>query len=112
MRSIFIISACAALILAAPRPQEIDFDQVDAAPDVNIVTPPVGVTSESVAIVPAGEAVIVGSQAVTDTTTTKRDIGIDEIKRNALGEREWPGITKRDGDCTAEPAGTGPRVSK
>lgn len=100
MRSTIIISAFAALALAAPRPQDIEFDQVDAAPNVDVVTPPVTGTTDSVVIQPTSQAISIGADAVTDVATTKRDT---LRHRGSLG--------KRDGNCAVQPAGTGPQVS-
>lgn len=66
MRSTTIVSAFAALALAAPRPQDIEWDQVDAAADPEIFTPPTDVTVDTVAIQPAAAASAVASAAVTD----------------------------------------------
>lgn len=96
MRSAIIISALTALAVAAPRPQDIQFDLVDAAPDPEIVTPPTDVASETVAIVPVAAAITVADASVTDAAQAKK-------KRS--------GLEKRDGDCKAQPAGTGPQVS-
>lgn len=100
MRSAIIISALTALALAAPRPQDIEFDQVDAAPDVDLVTPPVIGTTDSVVIQPSSAAISIGADAVTDVATTKRDL---LRQRGSFG--------KRDGNCAVQPAGTGPQVS-
>jgi hypothetical protein len=102
MRSTLIISAFAALALAAPRPQDIEFDQVDAAPDAEIVTPPTDVTSDTPVTQPVSQAVSIGSTSVTDTTTTQKRDFLEVA--NSLSKRG-------DGDCSAEPAGTGPQVS-
>ncbi|KAL2073289.1 hypothetical protein VTL71DRAFT_10613 [Oculimacula yallundae] len=94
MRSTIILSAFAALALAAPRPQEIEFDLVDAAPDAEIVTPPTDVSVDNVASLPVAEVVKAAAASVTD-----------------VAQAEKRALRKRDGDCSAEPAGTGPRVS-
>ena len=91
MRSTLIVSAFAALALGAPRPQEIDFDVVDAAPDPEIseivsnsVTPPQA-ESEVAAIVKGS---ITGTE-----TPEKRDL----LSRRGLcsdnGPGTLPGIT-------------------
>lgn len=103
MRSTYIISAFAALTLAAPRPQDIEFDQVDAAPDPVIYSVPVDGTSATVTLLPSAAVSSAAVAAVTDTASTsdpsqKRDI------EHALGKR-------RDGDCSTQPAGTGPAVT-
>lgn len=99
MRSTLIISTLAALALAAPRPQDIEFDQVDAAPDPVIVTPPVDGSSETVSVQPSAAISTIAAAAVTDTASAND-------KRDFL---EFLG--KRDGDCSAQPKGTGPTVS-
>lgn len=102
MRSTLIISALAALAVAAPRPQAIEFDLVDAAPDAEIVTPPVDVTADKVAAQPTAEAVAIAASSVTETTSAE--------KRDFIEVAD--SLSKRDGDCSVQPAGTGPQVSK
>lgn len=104
MRSTLIVSAFAALALAAPRPQDIEFDQVDAAPDPVIVTPPVDGTSSSVALQPSSAIAAAASAVVTDTATTTDTATND--KRDFLGF-----LSKRDSNCAVQPAGTGPAVT-
>jgi hypothetical protein len=106
MRSTLIVSAFAALALAAPRPQDIDFDEVDATPDPTIYTPPTNVTVDVVDIQPASAASAVASAAVTDVASTsdpteKRDMMeiVDQLK-------------PRTADCGALPDGSGPAVNK
>jgi hypothetical protein len=99
MRSTLIVSAFAALAFAAPRPQDIEFDQVDAAPDPVIFTPPVDGTSSSVAIQPSSAIAAVADASVTDTATPND-------KRDFLGF-----LGKRDGNCAVQPQGTGPAVT-
>ncbi|TVY78337.1 hypothetical protein LSUE1_G003964, partial [Lachnellula suecica] len=101
MRTTFIVSAFAALAIAAPRPQDIEFDQVDAAPDAEIVSPPTDVTTDYVAVQPVAEAVAIATAAIFETTTTQKRDFLEVVDS----------IAKRDGDCSAEPAGTGPQVS-
>jgi len=103
MRSTLIVSAFAVLALAAPRPQDIEFDLVDAAPDAEVVTPPTDVTSDTVEVQPVSQAVAIGATSVTDTTSTTQKRDFLEVAKN---------LSKRgDGDCSPEPAGTGPQVS-
>ncbi|KAH7356775.1 hypothetical protein BKA65DRAFT_579831 [Rhexocercosporidium sp. MPI-PUGE-AT-0058] len=97
MRSTIIISAFAALAVAAPRPQDIQFDLVDIAADPEIVTPPTDIAVDNVAVIPAAAAVQVADASVTDVAQAR--------------PKEKRDLQKRDGDCTPEPAGTGPRVS-
>ncbi|PBP19023.1 hypothetical protein BUE80_DR010095 [Diplocarpon rosae] len=96
MRATLIILAFAALALAAPRPQAIDIDAVDALPNPKVDTAPSNVTAETVPIVPVASAVKIADASVTDVAQTK-------------GKRE--NLNKRDGNCAVQPAGTGPRIS-
>ncbi len=93
MRTALLIGAFAALAIAAPRPQEIEFDLVDAAPDAEPIDP--DLAPSSVVIQPSAAASTLAVAQITDVATTysKRDM-----------------VVKRDGDCHAEPAGTGPAV--
>lgn len=106
MRSTLIISAFAVLAVAAPRPQDIEFDQVDAAPDPTIYTPPTNVTVDDVEIQPASVASAIASAAVTDVASTTDPTQ----KRDLLELTDL--IGKRDADCAVQPAGTGPAVNK
>ena len=104
MRSAFIISAFAALALAAPRPQDIEFDQVDAAPNPIVVAAPVDVAEQTVSIQPLAAITTFADASVTDVASTT------DQKRDFLGVAR--SLSKRgDGDCSAQPAGTGPAVS-
>ena len=94
MRSALIISLLSALSIAAPRPQDLNFDEIDAAPDAVVVSPPTNVTVDNVATQPAAVASAIAAAAVSDVATTdKRD------------------LEERDGDCSSLPAGTGPTVT-
>lgn len=100
MRSTFVVSAFAALALAAPRPQDIEFDLVDAAPDPVVSAAPFTGSSETVTLQPAAAVVTIADASVTDTATTNDKRDFLEV------------ISKRgDGDCSAQPKGTGPTVS-
>ena len=103
MRSTIFVSAFAALAIAAPRPQDIQFDLVDVASDPEIVTPPTDVVVDNIAVLPAASAVHVADASVTDVAQAKPK------ERRGLQKR---GLQKRDGDCSPEPAGTGTRVSR
>src|SRR5882757_4839005 len=80
MRPTLVVSAFAALALAAPRPQDIVFNEVDATPDPTIYTPPTNVTVDTVVIQPASAASAVASAAVTDVASTS-----DPTKRDVMG---------------------------
>ena len=87
MRSILMVSAFAALSLAAPRPQDIEWDQVDAAPDVEVVAD--GVASPTLQS-PAAASTIAAAAVSASPSTKKRDLTLQ----------------KRDGNCAVQPAGT------
>ncbi|EPE29376.1 hypothetical protein GLAREA_00536 [Glarea lozoyensis ATCC 20868] len=101
MRSTIIVSAFAALALAAPRPQEIEFDQIDAVPDSTPVVVPVDVSVDTVDILPKAAVVAAAEAAVTEVATT--------VKRSFLDEGD--NLSKRGQICSVQPAGTGPAVS-
>lgn len=103
MRSSFIVAAFAAVALAAPRPQDIEFDQVDAAPDPIVVAAPDDGAEQTVSIQPLAAVTTLAAASVTDVASTT------EKKRDFLGIAR--SLSKRDGDCSALPAGTGPTVS-
>ncbi len=103
MRICFLIPAFAALVLAAPRPQDTEYDGVDQAPDADDVTPPVNIPTDVVPTQPAAAAATIAEASITDVYSTK-------------GRRDFLdvsyGIRKRgeDGDCAIQPYGTGPEV--
>jgi hypothetical protein len=104
MRLAFIISAFAALALAAPRPQDIEFDQVDASDDPIVVAASDDGAEQTVSIQPLAAVTTLAAASVTDVAST-----LDQ-KRDFLGVAR--SLSKRgDGDCSALPAGTGPTVS-
>lgn len=72
MRSTIFLSAFAALAIAAPRPQDIQFDLVDVASDPEIVTPPTDVVVDNIAVLPAASAVHVADASVTDVAQAKQ----------------------------------------
>jgi hypothetical protein len=106
MRPTFVVSAFAALALAAPRPQDIVFDEVDATPDPTIYTPPTNVTVDTVAIQPASAASAIASAAVTDVASTSDPTE----KRDVMGVAGQ--LKPRTADCGALPDGSGPAVNK
>jgi len=102
MRYTLIVSAFAALALAAPRPQDIDFEQVDAAPEADPVSPPIDVSVDVVAVQPVAAATALAAASVTEVATAE--------KRDFL---EVAGLLeKRNAECAAETPGTGPQVSR
>ena len=100
MRSTIIVSAFAALALAAPRPQEIEFDQVEAVPDTTPIVPPTDVTVDTVDIAPKADVVAAAEAAVTEVATTSKRAFLDGSDN----------LSKRAEICKPQPAGTGPAV--
>jgi ABC-type Fe3+-hydroxamate transport system substrate-binding protein len=100
MRSTIIVSAFAALALAAPRPQDIEFDQADAVPDTTPVIVPTDVTAETVDV-PADAVIVAAAQAaVTDVASPE--------KRDFLGGAD--SLSRRGAICAVQPGGKGPVV--
>jgi len=54
-------------------------------------------TAQSVSAQPSGAASTVGANAVQSSSIAQRDL---------------PSLSKRDGDCSQQPAGTGPPVHR
>jgi hypothetical protein len=100
MRSTIIVSAFAALALAAPRPQEIEFDQVEAIPDTTPIVVPVDVSVDTVDILPTAAVVAAAEAAVTEVATTQKRAFLDG----------GDDLSKRGQICSIQPAGTGPAV--
>jgi hypothetical protein len=100
MRSAVIISALAALAAAAPRPQDIDFTQVDAAGAAEVESAPAAATA-------ASQVVAVPSQT---------GLAASVVSATPLAQRDFDdlisALSKRDGNCAAQPAGTGPTINK
>lgn len=90
MRPQILFAVLAGFAVAAPTPQEIDLDGVDAAPDPVFVTAPFDVQSDTPPAV-APEPV---TPATTDSTSE-------------LEERDLWTPTKRDA-CVKQPPGSGP----
>ena len=95
MRSAIIVSAFVALAAAAPRPQEIEFDLVDAAPDAVPVVPPINVTSDDVEVAPVASAVAAAVADVTSVATTQKRDFLDLASS----------LSRRDIACEKQPAG-------
>lgn len=90
MRTSILISSFVALAVA----QSIDFAAISAAPAVTVTAAPMTGTAESVSAQPSNAASSIGSAAVQATPLAQR------------------AIEKRDGDCSKQPAGTGPAIHK
>lgn len=67
MRTTLLVGAFAALAIAAPRPQEIEFELVDAAPNAVPVDP--DSAPSSVAIQPSAAASTLAVAQITDVAT-------------------------------------------
>lgn len=108
MRSLFF-AGLASLALAAPRPQNIDTEAVEAAPDPVMVTPAVATPSQRASIA----AAVVEAAAATKVSLLKRTNMIcgGEEDPSACIEVESKRdvqVRKRDGDCSKQPLGSGP----
>lgn len=90
MRSVLIAAALLGTALAAPRPQDIDFTEVDAAAPPVFTAPPDNVPTD----VP------------TVTTTTVEPLTTIDTPPAKLRRAET--FEKRDGTCAPQPAGSGP----
>lgn len=134
MRPSILYALLPSLALAAPRPQDINLDAVDAAPDPVIVTPAAAVVAQtaSAAAIAAqtssAGAAIATAPASTDTNgVEKRDDSIASIyaacdylcDNTTLSTRDVmdEGLAKRDlleardGTCAKQPQGSGPVTS-
>ncbi|KAI5250425.1 hypothetical protein E4T43_00013 [Aureobasidium subglaciale] len=136
MRSSFLYALLPTLALAAPRPQDINLDAVDAAPDPVIVTPAVAVvaqTATAAAIAAqtlSAAAAIATDPASTDTTgIEKRDdsgsvdlaacnyfcdnttvtVSARDTSIGGLAKRDV--LEARDVTCAKQPTGAGPVTS-
>ncbi|KAI9821235.1 MAG: hypothetical protein M1827_003970 [Pycnora praestabilis] len=90
MRSAVIISLLATLAAASPRPQDIDFDAIDAAAAPTIVGPPVAAVSQAQVFDPTS-ASVAAAAAITEAPLSKRQ---------ALGVND---------PCGPQPDGYGPK---
>lgn len=95
MRSTIISAILVALAVAAPRPQSMDLNAIDALPDAAVVQPPVAVQVDTPRIQPSAAATSLAAAVVT-STAEKRDF-LEVIS----------GKEKR-GNCVAQPDGHGP----
>lgn len=100
MRSSILLALLPGLALAAPYPQDIDLDAVDAAPDPVIVTPAIDVVAQTATAAPIAQqtesaaAAIASDPATGSTSPSKRDL-----------------LEVRDGTCGKQPQGAGPVIS-
>lgn len=98
----------AAAVVQTPGAQTIDFGKVDAAPSPVLVSVPVLGTSTPV-IQPLSAAQDIGSSVVKNSPIAS---GLSKILKTILREKrsDEASLIKRDGDCSVQPAGTGPTI--
>lgn len=98
--------------------QDIDIDGVIAAGSPDIVTPAFAVASQTASVVPiAAQASAAAASAIADLTSdnstldssTTADDSSTTSRRSV--QRSVPYVSKRDGTCSAQPAGYGPVAS-
>ncbi|KAJ9666778.1 hypothetical protein H2201_003182 [Coniosporium apollinis] len=99
----------AILALAAPQPQDIDIEAVEAAPDPVMITPAVAIPSQAA----TGAAAVVEAAAAIEVSLLKRTDMVcgGEEDPSACIEVETKRdvhVVKRDGDCSKQPVGSGP----
>lgn len=100
MRSFFTLPVLAAVVAAVPRPQDIDLDQVEQAPDPVIVTPAVDVATQVVTVAAVTEQAAAASAAVSAEPAVNSDSSLDA--RDLVG---------RDSACAKQKPGSGPVAS-
>lgn len=94
MRSTIILSTLAALAVANPLPQQIDFAAIDALPEASVSAAPVDVASQSVSVKPSAAVTSIAAAKVTATT----------LPSGAAVKRE---LTNRAA-CDPQPSGKAP----
>ncbi|KAK5999469.1 hypothetical protein QM012_005470 [Aureobasidium pullulans] len=100
MRSSILFALLPSIALAAPYPQDIDLDAVEAAPDPVIVTPAVDVVAQTATAAPIAQqtesaaAAIATAPAATSNSASKRDL-----------------LEARDGTCAKQAKGSGPVIN-
>ena len=92
MLSVLFVSTLLGLSLAAPRPQEISYGDVEAAGAPVMVTPALDVASQTASVAPTDQVASSAAAAISTNPATPE-------KRS---------LTKRDGNCVAQPNGSGP----
>ncbi|KAL1301534.1 hypothetical protein AAFC00_005775 [Neodothiora populina] len=96
MRNFALIPAFIGLALAAPRPQDIALDEIEALPTVAVVTPALVVASQSASVLPLESQLAAASSAIVADPA----IGTPAAEKRNLAER--------DGTCAPYPKGAGP----
>lgn len=100
MRSFFTLPVLAAVVAAAPRPQDIDFDQVEQAPDPVIITPAVDVATQVATVAAVTEQAVAASAAISAEPAVNSDSSVNA--RDIVG---------RDSACAKQKPGSGPVAS-
>jgi hypothetical protein len=100
MRSFFTLPVLAAVVAAAPRPQDINFDQVEQAADPVIITPAVDVATQVATVAAVTEQAAAASAAVSAEPATNSALTI--VERDTV---------ERASTCTKQKAGKGPVAS-
>lgn len=100
----------AVAVVQTPGAQTIEFGKVDAAPSPVLVTVPVLGTSTPV-IQPLSAAQDIASSVVKNSPIAS-DLSkiLKTILREKRNDEDYSSLMKRDGDCSAQPAGTGPTI--
>lgn len=97
MRSFLTLPVLAALVAAAPRPQDIDLDQVEQAADPVVITPAADVATGVATVAAITEQAAAASAAVSEDPATNTALPI--------AERD---VIARDSTCAKQKAGKGP----
>lgn len=100
MRSFFTLPVLAAVVAAAPRPQDIDFDQVEQAADPVIITPAIDVATQVATVAAVTEQAAAASAAVSAEPAVNSALPVNE--RDLVG---------RDSTCAKQKPGNGPVAS-
>jgi hypothetical protein len=100
MRSFVLLSAAAALTLASPVPQELDFSLIDTVETPSNVTVPTN-TEELVVIYDSDSA---AAAVQTSVLTGQTEIDISNSTTNSTGSS----TLRRRGTCAAQASGSGP----
>ena len=105
MRS-FVLAAAVGLSLAAPAPQNIDFDMVDSVPAPTTVSVPIGVTAETVSYT----ATAILADALSQITSTIAAVTLSTEVPVSIAKRSAAPSSVTSGCATAavQPTGAGP----
>ncbi|KAG9560458.1 hypothetical protein KCU71_g4293, partial [Aureobasidium melanogenum] len=100
MRSFFTLPVLAAVVAAAPRPQDIDFDQVEQATDPVIITPAIDVATQVATVAAVTEQAAAASAAVSAEPAVNSALPVNERD-----------LVARDSACAKQKPGNGPVAS-